>query len=96
MPRRKGAPKTGGRQRGTPNKVTRAVRDVCLALVEDEGYIRAFTTAFRTRKLPPAIELTVWAYAYGKPPTNVHLGGLDELAAALREDLAAHEGHRDT
>lgn len=32
MPRKKGTPKTGGRQKGTPNKATTAVKD-CIAEV---------------------------------------------------------------
>ena len=35
MPRRKGTPKTGGRQKGSPNRVTRAVREFLTDLVDD-------------------------------------------------------------
>lgn len=35
MPKQKGSPKTGGRQKGTENKITRFTRDVLKGVIEE-------------------------------------------------------------
>jgi hypothetical protein len=65
--RKKGSKKTGGRQKGTPNKVTREAREIANALVDDPRYIRKLSRDFRTRKVNPVIESMLWYYAKGKP-----------------------------
>lgn len=35
MPKKKGSPKTGGRQKGTENKITRFTRDVLKGVIEE-------------------------------------------------------------
>lgn len=37
MPRKKGSPKTGGRKRGTPNRVTREFRETVRLLLEENA-----------------------------------------------------------
>lgn len=37
MPREKGSPKTGGRKAGTPNKVTKATKEVLAQFIGDEA-----------------------------------------------------------
>jgi hypothetical protein len=59
--------KTGGRQKGTPNKLTAEARAICLALVRDPVYLMKFSQDFRDRKVPPGVESMVWGYAYGRP-----------------------------
>ena len=69
--RKKGSQKTGGRQKGTPNKVTREARDIANGLIDDPRYIRKLSRDFRTRKVNPAIESMVWYYGKGKPPEGL-------------------------
>lgn len=37
MAQHKGAPKVGGRQKGTPNKLTKALKDMILGALDDAG-----------------------------------------------------------
>lgn len=73
--RPKGTPKTGGRQKGTPNKATVEVRDLCQRLLADPEYQRTFKQRLLSGDLAPGMEQTVWHYAYGKPKDTVELQG---------------------
>lgn len=67
--------KTGGRQKGTPNKATAEVKALCQALVSDATYQASFKKRWARGDLPPAVECMVWHYAYGKPTeTHEHTG----------------------
>lgn len=69
--------KTGGRQPGTPNKVSAELRAFAQALLADKAYRQAFTTAFRTRTLNPRLEEMIYHYAAGKPTEHVSVTGED-------------------
>jgi hypothetical protein len=69
MPRRKGAAKTGGRKRGTPNKTTASVKEAIEQAYEAAGGDPAFGewartnqtdfyTRILTRILPKELEVT--------------------------------------
>ena len=69
--------KTGGRRRGTTNKVTAEARAVCAAIVDDPAYRKKLVARAKAGELPPAIEAMLWHYAYGKPKEQVeHAGGI--------------------
>jgi hypothetical protein len=59
--------KTGGRAKGTPNKLTGEVAARCRALIEDPKYVDYFQHRLMVGQLPPALEALTWYYAYGKP-----------------------------
>ena len=74
--------KTGGRRKGTPNKVTAEARAVCAGArrrhvsQESDG----------PRPLAPAVEAMLWHYAFGKPKDSLDVtvgpaGDLSELSA---------------
>ncbi len=65
--RPKGSPKTGGRKKGTPNKVTTAAREAAALIVDDPTYREKLLAAAQARELPPAVETMLWHYAKGKP-----------------------------
>ena len=65
--RKKGTPKTGGRQRGTPNKATVEVKEVCATIVEDPRYRARLLARARAGELPAAVECMLWYYRFGKP-----------------------------
>ena len=67
--------KTGGRQKGTPNKATTDVGAVCRQLVEDPEYRKYFAHRLAVGQLPPALEAMTWHYAYGKPQERMELTG---------------------
>jgi hypothetical protein len=59
--------KTGGRKKGTQNKVTVEVRAAAEALVDDPVYRVKLARDLRRRKVAPPVEQMLWHYAYGKP-----------------------------
>jgi hypothetical protein len=75
--RPKGTPKTGGRKAGTPNKVTREVRELAQQLVQDPRYRSKLRVRLVTGKAAPAVETMLWHYAYGKPADRHELTGKD-------------------
>lgn len=72
----KGDPRAG-RPKGTQNAATVEVKAMARALIEDPEYQRDLKARLRSRKLPPAVESMLWAYAYGKPIESVRLSGED-------------------
>ena len=69
--------KTGGRRKGTSNKVTAEAKAVCAAIVDDPTYRKKLIARAKAGKLAPAIEAMLWHYAYGKPKEQVeHAGGI--------------------
>jgi hypothetical protein len=65
--------KTGGRQKGSPNKVTGEARLAASALVDDPLYRQRLAKDMRLRRIAPAIEQMLWHYAKGKPKEGVDL-----------------------
>jgi hypothetical protein len=65
--------KTGGRQRGTPNKVTVEAKAFCACIVDDPHYQARLRKRALSGQLPPAIEAMIWYYAKGKPKEQVSL-----------------------
>jgi hypothetical protein len=73
--RPKGTPKTGGRVKGTPNKVSFEVKNFCRRLVEDPIYQAGFIGRLHGGTLPPGLEAMVWNYAFGKPTEQLEVSG---------------------
>lgn len=71
--RPKGLPKTGGRKRGTANKVTADVRQAAQALLGHTTYVKTLTKRLNSGKIAPAVETMIWHYAHGKPKESVAL-----------------------
>ena len=59
--------KTGGRQKGTPNKATAEAKEVCTRLVDDRVYLTKLRQRLRAGTLSPAVECMLWHFAKGKP-----------------------------
>jgi len=81
--------KTGGRRRGTPNKVTPEARAVCAAILDDPTYRTNLTARARAGTLAPAVEAMLWHYAFGKPKDSldVTVGPAGDLSELSTEDL---------
>lgn len=58
--------KTGGRLKGTPNKVTQDVQALSRGLVEDAGYLDALRQRLREGTAGSAVEVMLWSYAFGR------------------------------
>ena len=71
--RRKGTPKTGGRQKGTPNKTTVEVRAWARKLIEDPEVQATTLELARAGRLAPAVFIELFHYAYGKPKDTTDL-----------------------
>ena len=67
--------KTGGRRKGTPNKVTVEARAVCAAILDDPTYRTNLTVRARAGTLAPAVEAMLWHYAFGKPRDSLDVTG---------------------
>lgn len=67
--------KTGGRARGTPNRVTAEVRQACGEIVDDPAYRSHLLERARAGKLAPGVECMLWYYAKGKPREEVAVNG---------------------
>jgi hypothetical protein len=90
--RPRGTPKTGGRQKGTPNKVTVEARQAASEMVNDPFYRRRLLRDLRQRKVAPAVEAMLWYYAHGKPKEIVaHEGGIAVRWLEPGEDPSASD-----
>lgn len=63
-----------GRQKGTENKVTRDIRALAQALL-DEKYWKRTKKRLDAGKLNPILEKTIWAYAHGEPKKTLRIEG---------------------
>ena len=73
--------KTGGRRKGTSNKVTAEAKAVCAAIVDNPTYRKKLVARAKAGELAPAIEAMLWHYAYGKPKELVeHSGAVDTVS----------------
>lgn len=79
-PRRKGRRKTGGRQKGTPNKVSKSAREFSQLFLADAQGQAKLLALFRAGKLPPNYLVLLHHYAYGKPKDTVEVTGKDGKA----------------
>lgn len=80
--RPKGSPKTGGRQRGTPNAVTRDVRAAAAEIVDDPVYRRRLLDRARLGEWAPGTEAMFWHYAKGRPLDDAF--PVEQVVSALR------------
>jgi hypothetical protein len=81
--------KTGGREKGTPNRVTVEARVAAAALVDDPAYRERLTQDMRARKVAPAIEQMLWYYAKGKPKEGIDLTLTPDISDMTDAELKA-------
>ncbi len=86
--RPKGSPKTGGRQKGTPNKATTEVGQFFRGVLESEAYRQQLTHRLEEGKVAPAVEALAYHYAYGKPKDTI-----DVRSRTLEELILAEAAH---
>ena len=63
--------KTGGRQAGTPNRVTADAREACASLVDDRNTDKTSPSGLRAGRLAPGVEVMLWHYAKGNRPSRL-------------------------
>lgn len=72
-----GRTKTGGRTRGTQNRVTAEVRELTRSILSDANYLRSLIKRLRNGHLPGSMEVLLWHYAYGKPKETLSIAPTD-------------------
>lgn len=87
----KGKRKTGGRKRGTPNKVQPEVRDFYLSVFRDLTYQNKLRQCIYAGKSPKA-ELYGLQLLGGKPTETVNVHGLSALTDILRRVKSGRRG----
>ena len=68
--------KTGGRQKSTPNKVTKEVRDFARGVLEDPEYqagVKLMFKAMSPEKVPAHYVTIMYHYAYGQPKRELEI-----------------------
>ena len=65
--------KTGGRRKGTANKVTVEVRQFAQKLLTDPVYEARLKERLFAGELAPHLEGLLWAYGWGKPKDTIDL-----------------------
>lgn len=81
--------KTGGRIAGTPNKVTREIRDLARSLFDDAYWARK-RMEIQSGRCHPSIEAKLLAYGYGEPKQQMEVTGDLKLRTTV-----VHELHPD-
>ena len=80
---------------GVPNKTTREVKSFAIKVLEDPRYVASLWRRIKKDTLPPAVEVLLYYYAYGKPKERLEVSGEKTLvqlvteAATLTADQAA-------
>ncbi len=94
---RAGHRKCGGRVKGVPNKATVEVKEAARRLIEDRAYRAALARRLRSGRIAPAMETTLWHYAYGKPKEYVEHTSPEGEPFTLRIiDEYADDSHEET
>jgi hypothetical protein len=88
-PSRKGQKGAGGRPRGARNKVTLQIREAAARLFDDPVYWRKLRSDLRKRKLHPQMEVTLLAYAYGRPVDRIEVGRVGDFSKLSDDELLA-------
>lgn len=70
--------KYGGRTKGTPNKKTTEVAQMCRLIVQDPEYLAALRVRALEGKLGP-MEPLLWHYAHGKPKDKIQVEQLPPI-----------------
>lgn len=93
--RPKGIPKTGGRKRGTPNKVTTEAKAACALIVDDLDYRKQLKARALAGTLPPGLEAMLWHYAKGRPVQRHEIKRTGDLTDADLELIASGQVEDD-
>lgn len=85
--------KTGGRQKGTPNKITTEAQDLARQLLASPKYLAKLQRRLDSGRIAPAVETTLWHYAYGKPAESVKHSGKVTIGDVLDASWRDIDGH---
>jgi hypothetical protein len=87
--------KTGGRKRGSVNRVTSEAREAAELLVDDVIYRRKLLADFRARRVGAPIEQMLWYYAKGKPKEMLEHAFPDGVPVSVVEWVVSHVKPQD-
>jgi hypothetical protein len=83
------------RPKGSLNKSTHEARDFCRLILESEAYRLSLVRRLANDTLPPALEVLIWHYRYGRPKEQVDIAfnafaDLEDMTPAELEERAKH------
>jgi hypothetical protein len=78
----------GGRPRGARNKITLQIREAATKFFDDV-YWRRLRSDLRKGKLNPQLEITLLAYAFGRPIDRLEVGRVGGFSKLSDEELIA-------
>ena len=79
----------GGRPKGRANNITVEIRKLAQGLVSDPIYLNRLKHDLRKRKVHPQVEVTLLAYAFGKPVDRVEIGRVGDFSRLSDDELMA-------
>lgn len=85
MPRQKGTPKTGGRKKGTPNKITRDVREFVERIFTQADPEKTALALLRSKNVQAktGMFIRLLDHYYGKPKQGIEMSGPDGAAMKI-------------
>lgn len=75
-----------GEQPSQPQKFTSA-KAFCRALLASSEYRESLARRMTLGVLPPAVEVRLWDYAYGKPVEKIEIEDKTQAAAMSKHDI---------
>jgi len=81
--------KTGGRQRGTRNVATPAIKTFATAMVARKKYLAQLRKSFDHGTADVKLQVLMWHYAHGTPTKSLEVSGhltLEELVTGRRRE----------
>jgi hypothetical protein len=76
-----------GRPRGSRNRTTREAKALAESILQDAAVQARLLADARRGKLPPAVMVMLFHYAYGKPKESVELELVEELRVVITDEL---------
>jgi hypothetical protein len=86
--RKKGTPRTGGRQKGSKNHATTEAKQAATNIVDDPLYRLKLRLRALAGELPPALETMLWHYSKGKPTERLEISTPGDFAKLTDAELA--------
>lgn len=92
----KGHAKVGGRQKGSPNKRTTDALALAAKVIDNPEYQRTLLDRAHEHTLPPAMEVLLWHYRFGKPAeaSRDDQAFMNDLLQVVLQHVDSSEGKR--
>jgi len=95
MPFKKGQNKLGGRKPGVPNKVTNEIKEIAREIISSDDYLESLRLRLVTGVAPPAVEVAMHHYAWGRPKEIVSFESEGKISVEMFRAAAAFDDGDD-